>query len=60
MKSRGWRLGSSVLFRLDGKECAQEDGLRMRAPLSQGPEWFSEGLGSQRRQKLQRRGSKGP
>ena len=59
-KSRGWRLGSSVLFRLDSKEHAQEDGLRTTAPLSQEPEWFSEGLGSRRRQKKQRRGSEGP
>ena len=48
------------MFRLDSKEHAQEDGLRTTAPLSQEPEWFSEGLGSRRRQKKQRRGSEGP
>ena len=58
-KSRGWRLGSLVLFRLDGKERAQKDGLRMTAPLSQEPEWFSEGLGLQKRQKKQKKCSKG-
>ena len=48
------------MFRLDSKEHVQEDGLRTTAPLSQEPEWFSEGLGSRRRQKKQRRGSEGP